>query len=239
MNRKAAEHNPDREIRERLVNRGAEALTDAELLSILLRTGNEGRPAVELAGRLLAQFDGHLVKLGRCELSQMRQIENLGIGRAAMVAAAMELGRRFRADESFMRDVIRNNREVIDMFQPLLSDLPYEEFWAVYLSASNRVLDKVKVSQGGVSGTVVDHRIIVKRAVEVLASALILVHNHPSGNPQPSDEDREVTEKVARAASLFDIMLADHVIITAGECYSFRGAGFFNEAPDPGKPGAQ
>lgn len=217
----------DREIRERLVTQGAEALSDAELLSILLRDGQNGKPAVELASRLLERFDDSLARMGRCDLAQIRQVEGLGVARAAVVIAALELGRRYRADENFMRDTIHSNRDVIEVFRPLLADLPYEEFWAVYLSASNRVLDKIRISQGGVTGTVVDYRIIVKRAVELLASAVILVHNHPSGSPQPSPEDLTVTGKLSRAASLFDIQLADHVIITAGECYSFRQEGFF------------
>lgn len=230
MNSRTKSNVSDREVRERLVGRGVESLSDEELLSIVLREGNEGHSALELAGRLLAQFDGSLVKLGRCDLAQLRNTEGLGMRRAAMVIASMELGRRYRADETFMRDTVKTNHDIIEMFQPLLADLPYEEFWAVYLSTSNRVLDKVRVSQGGVAGTVVDHRIVVKRAVEVLASAIILVHNHPSGNANPSGEDFAVTEKLARAASLFDIMLADHVIITAGKCYSFREAGFFDIA---------
>lgn len=227
MTGKAQDKHTDREIRERLVTQGAEALSDAELLSILLRDGQDGRPAVELAGRLLERFDGSLARMGRCDLAQLRQVEGLGVTRAAAVVAALELGRRYRADENFMRDTIRSNHDVIEIFRPLLADLPYEEFWAVYLSASNRVLDKIRISQGGVTGTVVDYRIIVKRAIELLASAIILVHNHPSGSPQPSPEDLAVTGKLSRAASLFDIQLADHVIITAGECYSFRQEGFF------------
>ena len=114
-----------------------------------------------------------------------------------------------------------------------LGALPYEEFWAVYLNASNRVIDRMRVSQGGVSATVVDHRLIVKRAVEKLANALVLVHNHPSGNELPSDEDKALTGRVDLAASLFDITLLDHIIVTAGPCYSFRSHGFFDKRPNP------
>ena len=115
------------------------------------------------------------------------------------------------------------------MFRPLIAELPYEEFWALYLNSSNRVLDRVRISQGGVSATVVDHRLIVKRAVEKLAHAVILVHNHPSGSELPSEEDRTVPERVAQAVSLFDIALLDHIIVTSGPCYSFRNEGFFDD----------
>lgn len=216
------------QIREKLVRSGAESLTDAELLSIILteKTGKES--SVDLASRLLDHFDGSLSKMRRSDLSKLRTTEALGIQRAALLAAALELGSRLRADETFMRDVINSDQDIIEMFQPRLGDLPHEEFWAVYLSGSNRVLDKVRISQGGVDGTVVDHRLIVKRAVEKLASGIILVHNHPSGNHKPSEKDNLSTEKLTTAASLFDITVADHVIITAGECYSYRRNKFFD-----------
>ena len=128
---------------------------------------------------------------------------------------------------------VRTDQDIVAMFQPQLGALPYEEFWAVYLNASNRVIDRMRVSQGGVSATVVDHRLIVKRAVEKLANALVLVHNHPSGNELPSDEDKALTGRVDLAASLFDITLLDHIIVTAGPCYSFRSHGFFDKRPNP------
>ena len=117
---------------------------------------------------------------------------------------------------------------MIEIFQPQLGMLPHEEFWVIYLNASNRILDRVRVSQGGVTGTVVDYKLIVKRAIERLAQGILLVHNHPSGNPLPSGADNEITERVVRAAALFDMTVADHVIITAGVCYSFRNHGFFD-----------
>ena len=122
---------------------------------------------------------------------------------------------------------------LVEGTRPLIAELPYEEFWALYLNSSNRVLDRVRISQGGVSATVVDHRLIVKRAVEKLANALVLVHNHPSGNELPSDEDKALTGRVDLAASLFDITLLDHIIVTAGPCYSFRSHGFFDKRPNP------
>ncbi len=217
-----------RRVREKLVRLGVESLTDAELLGIILRIGGDKEDSFELAERLLNNFEGSLSKMRRCDLAKLRTTETLGINRAAILAAALELGNRMRADESFMRNIIESDADVVDMFQPVLADLPYEEFWAVYLSGSNRVLDKVRISQGGVDGTVVDYRLIIKRAVDKLASSIILVHNHPSGKCQPSERDDFLTAKLAKGASLFDITLADHIIITAGECYSYRRNNFFD-----------
>ena len=159
---------------------------------------------------------------------KLRSVAQLGIARAALVSAALEIGRRGRAAENSMRDQIMSDRDVIELFQPELAILPHEEFWVLYLNASNKILDRVRISQGGVTGTVVDYKLIVKRAVERLAQGILLVHNHPSGNPLPSDADTLITEKLVRAASLFEITVADHVIITSGECYSFRSHGFFD-----------
>ena len=218
----------DKQVREKLVIHGAAALTDAELLSILLRDGRNGSTALEQATLLLKRFRGSLSRMARCELGILRATENLGISRAASISAALELGRRMRTEESLTIDAVHTDADVIAIFRPLLAELPHEEFWALYLNASNRILDRIRISQGGVSATVVDHRLIVKRAVEKLAHAIILVHNHPSGNEQPSEEDRLVTEKLVSAASLFDIELLDHLIVTGGSWYSFRNQGFFD-----------
>ena len=215
----------DKQVREKLVAQGPSALSDAELLSILLRDGDAGDSAVGLAERLLAHFGGSLARMERCDLPALRMVGGLGIRRAAAVAAALELGRRLRIEEGQQIDSVRTDQDIVAMFQPQLG--------AVYLNASNRVIDRMRVSQGGVSATVVDHRLIVKRAVEKLANALVLVHNHPSGNELPSDEDKALTGRVDLAASLFDITLLDHIIVTAGPCYSFRSHGFFDKRPNP------
>lgn len=219
----------DQEVRQKLIARGVGSLTNAELMSIVLRNGVGGESAIESATAILDEYDASIVKIARCELNSLRQCHGMGASQAAILLSALELGRRCRADETFMKETIESNLDVVDMFQPLLSDLPYEEFWAIYMSVSYRVLDKIRVSQGGVGTTVVDHRIIVKRAVEKLADGIILIHNHPSGNPTPSETDITLTEQLIKAASLFNITVADHVIITSGECYSFRNNGFFDD----------
>lgn len=218
----------DKQVREKLVTRGAQELTDAELLSVLLQKGEAGGSALELSEALLAAYGGDLTAIAQESVIRLRSVVRLGVTRAAFVSAALELGRRCRAAESQVKDTIMTDRDVIEIFQPQLGMLPHEEFWVIYLNASNRILDRVRVSQGGVTGTVVDYKLVVKRAIERLAQGILLVHNHPSGNPLPSGADNEITERVVRAAALFDMTVADHVIITAGECYSFRNHGFFD-----------
>lgn len=218
----------DAQVREKLIHQGAAALDDDELLSILLGRGEGPRSALEVARRLLEQASGSLGTLGGWDLKQLRMTENLGLTRAATLATALELGRRCRAEEALAQETISSDRDVIELFQPRLAGLPHEEFWVVYLNTSNRILEQVRISQGGVSGTVVDPRLIVKRALERLASALVLVHNHPSGSATPSEEDRLLTDKLARAAGLFDIRVVDHVIVCASLCYSFRRHGLLD-----------
>lgn len=217
----------DAQVREKLLHQGTTSLSDAELLSVLLGKGEGGRSALELAEKVLEKT-GSLLQLSLIDPKRLRMIENLGIGRAVHVATALELGRRFRAQETQTKESIESDRDVIDLFQAQLAPLTHEEFWVVYLNRSNKILEKVRVSQGGVSGTVVDIRLIVKRALERLASAILLVHNHPSGNASPSDQDRQITRQLCQATALFDIQVVDHVIITAGACFSFRQEGFFD-----------
>ena len=220
----------DAQVREKLLHQGTASLSDAELLSVLLGKGEGSLSALELAENVLKKT-GSLLQMSLIDPKQLRMIENLGIGRAVHVATALELGRRFRAQETQTKESIESDRDVIDLFQAQLAPLSHEEFWVVYLNRSNKILEKVRVSQGGISGTVVDIRLIIKRALERLASAILLVHNHPSGNASPSEQDVQITRQVSQAAQLFDIQVVDHVIITAGPCHSFRQAGFF-DSPD-------
>ena len=216
----------DKAVREKLIAWGAETLSDAELLSILLQDGPMSEESnVELAQKILDSPEHTLTALARMDIRRLRMVESMGIRRAAILSAVLELGRRLACAEPAAPVVIRNNDDVLRIFQPQLSPLQHEEFWVLYLSSANTVIDKSKVSQGGVSGTTVDHKLIVKRAVELLASSIILVHNHPSGVARPSDEDKFLTDKIELAASLFDIVVLDHLIITAGECFSFRKEG--------------
>lgn len=211
--------------REKMERKGASSLSDAELIAILIRVGNASETAVDVAQRLLGQVNNSLNELARLSLHQLTRIKGIGRTKAITIQAALELGRRRNAEGPVNRERIFSSKSVIDLFQPALADLPHEEFWVLLLNKSNRIIERIKVSQGGVGGTVVDPKLVLKHAVERLASALIVVHNHPSGNPQPSDKDIAITEKLKNAAQFFDIALLDHVIITDGECYSFADNG--------------
>ncbi len=215
----------DEAIRRKLVALGPAALSDAELLSIVVRDGGKGRTAFRLSADLLEHHGHSLIRLGGAELSSLRMFGGMGLARAAVVAAAMELGKRRKTEEAMEIERIDSKEDALRIFKPLIAELPYEEFWAVYLSASNRILDRIKISQGGVSGTVVDNRLIIKRALDRLASSILLVHNHPSGDPTPNRTDKALTDKIRESAELFGIRLTDHLIVTAGECFSFCAAG--------------
>jgi len=211
--------------REKMQKKGISSLSDAELIAILLRSGNSDETAVTVAQRLLTLAQNNLNELGKFSLHQITQIKGIGEAKAITVLAALELGRRRKAVEAINRERVTSSHDVVEIFQPILADLPHEEFWALLLNKANKVIDKVRVSQGGVAGTVVDVRIIVKTAVEKLASSIIIAHNHPSGNPKPSDKDIAITKKLKDAANLFDISILDHLIITDNECYSFADNG--------------
>lgn len=216
----------DREVREKLVTRGAEALTDAELLSVILQEGTlDAGSSVAVADRILGNPEYSLTALSKMEIKRLRMVESIGIKRAALLSASLELGRRLACEKPDAPVTIRTNDDVLKIFHPQLSGLSYEEFWVLYLSSANTVIDKAKISQGGVSGTMVDHKLIVKRAVELLASSVILIHNHPSGVAKPSEDDKFLTDKIELAASLFDISVLDHLIITSGGYFSLRKEG--------------
>lgn len=206
-------------MRNKMTSRGVEALDDRELLSLLLEDE-------QLAEVLLSTYGGSLSRLTSEPEARLRMVGGLGLKRARMLLLATEFGRRVAAAGAAESDFIATSDDVVRIFRPQLERLSHEECWAVYLTASNRVIERQRVSQGGVTGTVVDHRLIVKRALELLATQLILVHNHPSGTPEASAQDRALTERIARAAALFDIRLLDHVIIArGGDYFSFREGG--------------
>jgi DNA repair protein RadC len=220
-----AELSTNETIRQKLLRQGADKLTDAELLSIILRDGGKELSAIELSQELLDRYNGNLTALGLEKPAQLRMFRGMGLGRAAVVVAAMELGKRRKTEEAINIQTVTSKEEAVALFKPLIAELPYEEFWALYLGASNRILDRVKISQGSSTATIVDNRLIVKRALDKFANSILIVHNHPSGRPEPSTSDIDLTEKLRQAAALFDIRLVDHIIITAGESYSFRGNG--------------
>ncbi|MDE5815151.1 MAG: DNA repair protein RadC [Alistipes sp.] len=198
---------------------GAEALSDAELLTVL--TGDE-----TTAEALLKEVGGSLARLNALDQSRLRMVGGLGLRRARLLAAAAEYGRRTAAKQPVEADrIVRESNDIVRIFRPQLEFLPHEECWVVYLTGSNRIIEQRRISQGGLQATVVDARLVVKRALELLAAQMILIHNHPSGATEPSTDDRILTDKIVQAAALFDIRVLDHLIISREGDFSFRRAG--------------
>lgn len=211
--------------REKLLIQGTQGLSDTELLAILLGSGTRNASAVDLARQILESAGNNLHELGKTSVSELKQIKGIGQAKALILLAAFELGRRRSQTDTLQKLKISTSKDVFNLFQPILGDLPIEEFWILILNRSNQVLDKVRISQGGVSGTVIDTRLILRNAIEKLASGLILCHNHPSGNTQPSEPDKKITDKIQNAANFMEINLLDHIIIADKCFFSFADEG--------------
>jgi DNA repair protein RadC len=207
--------------REKLMIKGAATLSDAELLGILISSGTKEKSAVDLGRELLSSVGNNLNSLGKLSVDDLKKFHGIGAAKAVTVIAALELGRRRKLAEALHSQKIETSKDVAEIFQPMLADLPHEEFWLLFLNRSNRLISKMKLSQGGVSGTVIDTRIIMKKAIELLASGIVVCHNHPSGNLNPSEEDIRITHKIKEAGKLLDIKLQDHLIISDKDYYSF------------------
>jgi DNA repair protein RadC len=211
--------------RERLWQKGPSSLSDAELIAILIGSGTRNKSAVDLAHELLALADNSLPELGKLSVSGIKKLKGIGEAKAVTISAALELGRRRKMAEAADNPQIRSSADVFNIFSPLMEDLPHEEFWILFLNRANKVQGRMKISQGGVSGTVTDVRIVMKKAIETLASGLVICHNHPSGNNSPSDADIRITQKIKEAGALMDIQLLDHLIICGKNYYSFADNG--------------
>lgn len=207
--------------REKLLLKGITALTDAELIAVLIGSGIKNESAVDLAKRILAQSENNLHELGKKDLKQLQSFKGIGQARAISIVAALELGRRRKLSDILAKAKITCSADVYEVFQPLLSDLPHEEFWVLGLSNFNKIIARQKISQGGLSATVVDIKMIIKFALDNLASNLVLCHNHPSGNPEPSNNDKIITTRLIEAAGFFDIKVFDHLIVADSNYFSF------------------
>jgi DNA repair protein RadC len=225
MGIKITEWAPSDRPREKLIEKGAAALSDAELLAILISTGTKSKSAVDLGRELLSLAGNNLNTLGRLDIADLRALPGIGEAKAVTIAAALELGRRRKLAEAPENGQIKSSADVFNIFHPLLSDLSHEEFWILFLNRSNKPINRMKISQGGISGTVTDVRIIMKKAVENLASGLVVCHNHPSGNNNPSESDIQITQKIREAGTLLDVQLLDHIIIAGSAYYSFADNG--------------
>ena len=211
--------------REKLMTKGRQALSDAELLAILLGSGSKDETAVQLAQRILQENKNSINELAKLQLNDLKKFKGVGEAKAVTIAAALEIGRR-RTDESLGEKIkISSSKHAYSVLKSRLSDLPHEEFWVLYMSRSNSVIKKECISRGGISGTVVDIRLILKPAIECLASSIILAHNHPSGNLKASQQDINLTKKTKEAAMLMDITLQDHLIIGDQAYLSFADEG--------------
>ena len=211
-------------LHDRVMSRGAAALTDKELLALLVETSGDNRDPQMVAEKLLSAY-GSLAGVARTELSRLRMAEGIGLRRAERLMVAAEFGSRVAREQTNNVECIKTDADVAQLMRPVFEGMQHEECWVLYLTSSNRLLERQRVSQGGVQATIVDHRLVIKRALELLATQLIMVHNHPSGAAEPSGADRELTKKVSSAAALFDIRLLDHVIISREGNFSFRREG--------------
>lgn len=207
--------------REKLLQRGEESLTDAELLAILLGSGNREETAVALATRILKDVDNSLSSLARKTHRELLQYRGVGEAKAVTLMAALELGRRKRLAQAKQQTKITSSKDVFDRMQPILSDLSHEEFWVLYLNNANVVLHSERHTQGGLTGTLVDSRLILKQAILLGAVGVILVHNHPSGTLVASQADKVLTKRMQNAAQTLDIRVLDHLIITEKAYFSF------------------
>ncbi len=211
--------------REKMERMGARALSNAELLAILIRTGNTGESALDLTRKLMAQCHNSLTELGRKGIDEICQVRGIGPAKAVTLLAACELGRRRREEGESKVTRITCSSDVYDYFYPILSDLQVEECHVLFLNNSAKVLDSMRISQGGLTGTSVDIRCVLKEAIGHRATAIALCHNHPSGNLAPSVQDELLTKSMAEACKTVNITFLDHVIFTEAACYSFADHG--------------
>ncbi|HET8735189.1 MAG TPA: DNA repair protein RadC [Pricia sp.] len=215
----------DDKPREKLVHKGKAALSDAELIAIIIGSGSRNESAVALSKRILASVDHHLNDLGKLSVKQLMQFKGIGEAKAVSVVSALELGRRRRDGEAQKTPKISSSRDAFELLRPRIGDLEHEEFWILYLNNANKVLHSALLSKGGLTGTLVDVRIVMRQALELGAVALVLAHNHPSGTLKPSKGDRQVTAKLKQAALALDITILDHLIITEKNYFSFADEG--------------
>ena len=211
--------------REKMMMHGASALSNAELLAILIGSGNAEESAVELMRKVLNDYHNNLNELGKASIDDLCRYKGIGSAKAISILAASELGKRRKEEAVKERVTILSSKDVYDCFYPLICDLPTEEFWVLMLNQASKIIDKVKISAGGLSATAVDVRCILREALIKRASAIVLCHNHPSGNIRPSKEDDLLTRHVAQASECMDIRLVDHIILTDGAFYSYADEG--------------
>jgi len=211
--------------REKLLQKGKLSLSDSELIAILIGSGSRNETAVELSKKILSSVKNNLSELGKLSVSQLCKFKGIGPAKAVSIVAALELGRRRRLEEALEQKKITSSNSVFEIMQPIIGDLQHEEFWIIYLNNSNKIMEQFQISKGGITGTLVDVRITLKKALELGAVSLILAHNHPSGNLKASEADKQLTKKLKIAAESLDIKVLDHIIVTEKSYLSFADEG--------------
>ena len=217
----AAEDRP----REKMLEKGHEVLSDAELLAILIRSGHKEESAVDLSRHILSDVDDNLIQLSRLSVSDLMCYKGIGKAKAVSIAAALELGRRRRFAEAAQQSLIRNSTDAFEYFYMRMADIEHEQFWIMLLNPANKVIKMVKISDGGVNGTSADPKRIFRIALKNNATAMMLCHNHPSGNVLPSDRDKVLTRNLVNGGKLLEIKILDHIIVGINNYFSFADSG--------------
>jgi DNA repair protein RadC len=217
---------PDDQPREKLLLKGVNSLSDTELLAIIIGSGSRDESVVQLSQRILQSAENNINQLGKFSVKHLiTHFKGIGEAKAVSIVAALELGKRRKAESIPNREKIKTSKDIYEYFHPLLCDLPYEEFWILFLNRANKIIDRLKISQGGITETIVDTRLIYKESLIRLSSGIILCHNHPSGNTAPSSNDDSITSKIREGTKLLDINLIDHLIVCDGKYFSYADEG--------------
>ncbi|NUM31706.1 MAG: DNA repair protein RadC [Bacteroidetes bacterium] len=224
MNKPIKHWADDEKPREKLVLKGKSSLSNAELIGILLSTGTKTKSAVDLGRELLELAQNDLNLLARFNVNEIKKIKGIGVAKAITVIAAIELASRRKLEEA-IKQKVNSSKQAFEILEPLISDNQYEEFWILLLNRANKLISCRQISEGGISGTVVDTRKIFKIALEENACSIIIAHNHPSGNLQPSESDKSITKKIKESGVIIDIKLIDHLIIANNKYFSFADEG--------------
>ncbi|MFM9838864.1 MAG: DNA repair protein RadC [Cyclobacteriaceae bacterium] len=217
--------NPEDRPREKLLLKGTSALSDAELIAILIGSGTANLSAVDVSKKILLHGKNNLNELAKLSVKELMKVKGIGEAKAITIVAALELGRRRKEVDVEEKPKINTSKDAFDLIKGDLMDLPHEEFWILLLNRANRVIKKKRVSEGGVSGTVADPKIIFKMALEELACGIVMAHNHPSSNLTPSQSDRDLTKKMKEAGKFLDVQLFDHIIVAGNKYFSFADEG--------------
>ncbi len=211
--------------REKLMAQGRQVLSDAELIAILIGSGNREESAIELCKRILNNSLNNLNELAKLSVIDLMKFKGIGEAKAISIVAALELGRRRKSEEMIKKTQLSSSKQAYEYLRPVLEDLPHEEFWILFLNRANKIIGKQLIGRGGISQTTADVKIVFKKSIDKQASAIILGHNHPSGNLKPSESDIQLTKKIKKGSELLDIQVLDHLILGDGNYFSFNDSG--------------